>query len=86
MQKGEEKTRFISGKVLLQTDQDFRKTLEPTGASRPVLRVTAAGNTRGSFILISPLLYLHVQDLIVLGIYSHPSSLPAAAVALLLLV
>lgn len=34
MQKGEEK-HFISGKVLLQTDQDFRKTTEPAWGSRP---------------------------------------------------
>lgn len=34
MQKREEK-HFISGRVLLQTDQDFRKTTEPAWGSRP---------------------------------------------------
>lgn len=36
MQKGEEKPRFISGNLLLQTDQGFRKTLEPARGVRPV--------------------------------------------------
>lgn len=55
---------------------------EPAWGSRPGQGITPARNTRGSFIVISPLLHLRVQEFI-LGIDSHSSSLPGAAFPLL---